>query len=171
MAGDRGRRRLVSAAQRRCQRGIYRRSFRRNQEHPPSSSPLAQIPTWHPAIRPWPFPILNHLSRCCGVCKHRSRGPQQTKAWILEAAALSCFPLQAVRKCKRPPEFPRPLARAGSTAPHQGRPYYRGNTAANQVTLRRVAPWLADPPLVPETDPANVSHLCSRIQFYVIMLK
>ena len=48
------------------------------------------------------------------------------------------------------PGIPRPFARTDKSAPRQGHSYYRDNATGKQVTLRRVAPRLANPPLVPE---------------------
>src|ERR1700736_4839104 len=42
------------------------------------------------------------------------------------------------------------VARTDKSVPRQGHPYYRDNTATNQVTSRRAAPRPANPPLVPE---------------------
>src|SRR5271156_5113838 len=48
------------------------------------------------------------------------------------------------------PEISEAVARTDKSVPRQGHRYYRDNTAENQVTLRRIAPRHADPPLVPE---------------------
>jgi hypothetical protein len=48
------------------------------------------------------------------------------------------------------PGIPEAVARTDKSVPRQGHPYYRDNAATNQVTLRRVAPRPANPPLVPE---------------------
>ena len=48
------------------------------------------------------------------------------------------------------PGIPEAVARTDKSVPRQGHPYYRDNTATNQVTSRRVAPRPANPPLVPE---------------------
>src|SRR5271165_215905 len=47
-------------------------------------------------------------------------------------------------------EIPEAVARTDKSAPRQGHAYYRDNPTGNQVTLRRVAPRPANPPLVPE---------------------
>jgi hypothetical protein len=53
----------------------------------------------------------------------------------------------------RPPEnangpgVPEAVARTDKSVPRQGHPHYRDSAATNQVTLRRVAPRPANPPL------------------------
>ena len=53
------------------------------------------------------------------------------------------------------PEISEAVARTDKSVPRQGHRYYRDNTAENQVTLRRIAPRHADPPLVPERHPSE----------------
>ena len=48
------------------------------------------------------------------------------------------------------PGNPEAVARTDKSVPRQGHPHYRDSAATNQVTLRRVAPRPANPPLVPE---------------------
>lgn len=48
------------------------------------------------------------------------------------------------------PGNPEAVARTDKSVPRQGHHYYRDNAVTNQVTLRRVAPRPANPPLVPE---------------------
>ena len=53
------------------------------------------------------------------------------------------------------PESPEPFARTDKSVPRQGHHHYRDNAPENQVTLRRVAPRPANPPLVPERHPPS----------------
>jgi hypothetical protein len=48
------------------------------------------------------------------------------------------------------PGIPEAVARTDKSAPRRGHPHYPDNTTINQLTLRRVAPRPANPPLVPE---------------------
>ena len=74
----------------------------------------------------------------------------QTNQTIKRPWRVLCVRTTRPPKCKRPRESPRPSREPINRYPVKVNHHYPDNTATNQVTLRRVAPRPADPPLVPE---------------------